>query len=178
MKTLFVCGSRYGSTKTIAGWIAERLGHDSLVTGAEDAPDPKGFDLVVLGSGIYNGAFLPELTDYIDGHLEVLEEKQKVVFAVCMDTAGVFVKGRLHGGWEYLMPVIKRFQNPPLHAGLLHGEINPAKLSADDCQSLMYFYNQILKKGYTAIPYNTKMNKEEAWVFAERILSKLAGNIY
>jgi len=26
MKTLIVCGSRYGSTRVIAGWIAERLG--------------------------------------------------------------------------------------------------------------------------------------------------------
>ena len=177
MKTLFVC-SRYGSTKTIAEWLAERLGHDSLVTGAEEAPDPKGFDLVVLGSGIYNGAFLPELTDYIDRHLEVLEEKQKVVFAVCMDTAGVFVGGKVHGGWEYLIPVIKRFKNPPLHAGLLHGEINPAKLTPEDNEKLMYFYNKILKKGYPAVPYKTKMNKEEAWDFAAKILSKLAGNIY
>ena len=26
MKTLIVCGSRYGSTRVIAQWIAERLG--------------------------------------------------------------------------------------------------------------------------------------------------------
>ncbi|MBT9162478.1 MAG: hypothetical protein DDT27_01036 [Dehalococcoidia bacterium] len=54
MKTLFVCGSRYGSTRVIGEWIAERLGFDSLITDVGDAPDPGEFDLVMLGSGISN----------------------------------------------------------------------------------------------------------------------------
>jgi len=38
----------------------------------------------------------------------------------------------------------------------------------------MYFYNKILKRNYSKVPYKTKMNKEEVWAFAEKILSKLA----
>lgn len=45
---------------------------------------------------------------------------------------GFYVRGRIHGGWEYIMPVIKRFKNLPIHAGLLHGEINPVKLTPED----------------------------------------------
>ena len=173
MKVLFVYGTKYGSTKIIAEWIAERLGFDSLIVEAKNALNPEKFDLVIIGSGIYNGSFLPEVIDYINRYIKVLDEKRKVIFGVCLDTTGVYVKGKIHGGWEYIIPIIKKFKNPPIHAGLLHGEINPAKLTPEYYEKLMYFYNKILKRNYSTIPYITKMNKEEVWAFAEKILSKL-----
>lgn len=178
MKTLIVCGSRYGSTMVIAGWIAERLEFDCLITDVKDAPDPEEFELVILGAGIYNDAFIPEITDYIDRHIKALEDKKKVLFGVCLDTAGVFFNGKIHGGWEYILPAIRKFQNPPLHAGLLHGEINPAKLTSEDYQKLMHFYNKMLGRDYSAIPYKTRMNKEEVWDFTERILNRLEGKLH
>ena len=178
MKTLIVWGSRYGSTRVIAGWIAERLGFDCLITDVKDAPDPGEFDLVILGSGIYENGFMPEVNAYIDKHIKALEDKKKVIFGICLDTEGVFVDGKIYGGWEYIMPVIKRFQNPPLHVSLLHGEINPSKLTPEDSKKLMHFYNQILKRDISSVPYKTKMNKEEVWEFAERILNKLSGKFY
>ena len=113
MRVLIVYGTKYGSTKIIAEWIAERLGFDSLIAEVKDAPNPEGFDLVIIGSGIYNDSFLPEVMDYIDRHIEVLEDKKKVIFGVCLDTTGVYIKGKIHGGWEYIMPMIKKFKNPP-----------------------------------------------------------------
>jgi menaquinone-dependent protoporphyrinogen oxidase len=149
-----------------------------VIAEAGNAPDPGEFELVVLGSGIYNHGFTPEIMDYIGRHLAALEGKKKALYGVCLDTAGVFVNGRLHGGWEYILPALRKFQNPPLHAGLLHGEINPAKLTAEDYQKLMHFYNQMLKRNYSQVPYKTKMSKEEVWAFAEKLLNKLAGNLY
>jgi len=178
MKVLIVYGGKYGSTKLISEWIAERLNLDTIIKDARDAPSPGDFDLVILGSAIYEGAFTPEVSDYIDKHIDILEEKKKVIFAVCLDTKGVFVKGKIHGGWEYIMPIIKRFKNPPLHAGILHGEINPSKLSPEDYKRLMHFYNKVLGRDYSSVPYRTKMNKEEVWEFAERIINKLEGRIY
>lgn len=52
MKVLFVYGTKYGSTKIIAEWIAERLGFDSLIVEAKNALNPEKFDLVIIGSGI------------------------------------------------------------------------------------------------------------------------------
>lgn len=37
----------------------------SLIVEVKDAPNPEGFDLVIVGSGIYNESFLPEVMDYI-----------------------------------------------------------------------------------------------------------------
>ena len=178
MKTLIVCGSRYGSTRVIAGWIAERLGFDCLITDVKDAPAPGKFELVILGSGIYENGFMPEVRAYIDRHIKALENKKKAIFGVCLDTSGFYVNGKIGGGWEYIRPTIEKFRNPPLHAGLLHGEINPSKLTREDHDKLMHFYNQILKRDISSVPYRTKMNKEEGWKFAERILKKLSGKFY
>jgi menaquinone-dependent protoporphyrinogen oxidase len=178
MKTLIVCGSRYGSTIVIAQWIAERLGFDCLITDVKDALDPGEFELVILGSGIYENGFMPDVNAYIDKHIKTLENKKKVIFGVCLDTSGFYVNGKIGGGWEYIRPAIEKFQNPPLHAGLLHGEINPSRLTANDEKRLILFYNKMLKRNYTTVPYKTKMNKEEVWKFAERILNKLSGKFY
>ncbi len=178
MNALIVCGTKYGSTMVIGEWIAERLTFDSKVYDVKDAPPPDDFELVILGSGIYEGKILPEINKYIDNHLKVLEEKKTAIFGVCLDTTGVFVKGRLHGGWGYIMPIIEKFKNPPIHAGLLHGEINPSKLTPEDTERLMHFYNRILHRNYSTPPYRTMMNKQEVWEFAERIINKLEGKIY
>ncbi len=178
MNTLIICGSRYGATRVIAGWIAERLGYECLIVDVKEAPDLHEFDLIIIGSGIYEERPMPEILNYIDKHIKILEEKKKVIFGVCLDTSGFFVRGKIHGGWEYVRPVIEKFQDPPLHAGVLHGEINPSKLTTDDEKRLMIFYNKMLKRNYAAIPFRTKMNKEEVWEFAERILSKLGGKFY
>ena len=61
MKALIICASKYGSTKIIGEWITERLGFDSTVADAESAPAPHGFDLFILGSGIYEDRVLATL---------------------------------------------------------------------------------------------------------------------
>jgi len=42
----------------------------------------------------------------------------------------------------------------------------------------MHLYNKILRRDYSAIPYKTRMNKEEVWEFAERILNELGSKLY
>ncbi len=179
MKTLIVYGSKYGSTKTIAEWIAERLelDFDTTIEDVKAEPSPGAFDLIIVGSGVYTAAILKAVRDYIDKYMDILEKKQVVLYSVCLDTKGVYLKGKIYAGWEYLMPVIKKFKNPPLYADLLHGEINPKKLTPEDYQKLMLFYNKILHQNYTEVPYNTMMDKQEVWAFAEHILSRLKGNI-
>ncbi len=176
MKTLLVYASRYGSTKLIGEWIIERLGFVAEIKDVKEAPDPSAYELIIIGSGVYNEKVLPEINIYIDKYLDVLEEKQVVLYAVCMDVEGVYLKGKIWGGWEYLLPLIKKFKNPPLHAGLLHGEINPAKLSQEDYQKLLWFYQKVLRQQIDKVPYKTMLNKQEAWAFAEKILWRLKNN--
>ena len=38
-------------------------------------------------------------------------------------------------------------------------------------------YKKILHQNYTEVPYNTMMDKQEVWAFAEHILARLKGEI-
>ena len=179
MKSLIVCASRYGSTLEIAGWMSERLPWKSVeVYQVERAPDPEGYELVFLGGGVYNGVVSKEIVEYARKHLTCLKDKKTVLYAVCLDTKGVYMRGKIHGGWEYLKPLFDLFKGqPPVHAGVLSGEINPKKLTEKDYKLLMTFYNKILKRNLTGVPYRTLMNKTEVWNFVEKALSRLEGKI-
>ena len=172
MKTLIVCASKYGSTLEIGRWLAERLGGGCLVDNAESIPDPADADLVILGSGIYNHHVLSSVQEYVSRFKDGLKGKKTVVFGVAMDTTGVFVQGKVHGGWDYILPLIKSLPEPPIHAGLLGGEINPDKLDARDTEALKRFYKMLYGRE-TPIPYKTRMDKNEVWAFAEKILERL-----
>ena len=172
MKTLIVCASKYGSTLEIGRWLAERLGGDCLVDKAESMLDPADADIVILGSGIYNHHVLPSVQEYVNRFKDALKGKKTVVFGVSMDTTGVFVRGKVHGGWNYILPLIESLPEPPIHAGLLGGEINPDKLDARDTEGLKRFYKMLYNRE-TPIPYKTWMDKKKVWAFAEKILERL-----
>ncbi|MDL1959582.1 MAG: flavodoxin domain-containing protein [Deltaproteobacteria bacterium] len=172
MKTLIICASKYGSTLEIGRWLAERLGGCCLVDKAESMSDPADADLVILGSGIYNYHVLPSAQEYVNHFKDALKGKKTVVFGVALDTTGVFVQGKVHGGWNYILPLIKNLPEPPIHAGLLGGEINPDKLDARDTEGLKRFYKMLYGRE-TPIPYKTRMDKNEVWAFAEKILERL-----
>ncbi|NIA08679.1 MAG: hypothetical protein GWP10_02650 [Nitrospiraceae bacterium] len=171
MKALIVCASKYGSTLEIGRWIAERLGSDCLTEKADVMPDPSSAELVILGSGIYHHAVLPVLQDYVTRFTDALREKKTVVFGVAMDTTGVFINGKVYGGWDYILPLIDRLPAPPIHAGLLGGEINPDRLDTRDREGLQKFYRMLY--GQEKIPYKTRMDKKKVWEFAEKILERL-----
>ena len=172
MKTLIVCASKYGSTLEIGKWMAERLESGCLVDKAESMPDPVDADLVILGSGIYTHCVLPSLNNYVSRYKDALKGKKTVVFGVAMDTTGILVRGKIHGGWNYILPIIESLPEPPIHAGLLGGEINPDKLDAKDAEGLKRFYKMLYGRE-TPVPYKTRMNKKEVWDFAEKILERL-----
>ncbi|HDD45062.1 MAG TPA: hypothetical protein ENG63_09440 [Candidatus Desulfofervidus auxilii] len=173
MKTLIVYATKYGSTKEIVNWMKERIEFEVKDFNVKDAPSPKDYDLVIIGGPVYEERILKGVEEYIEKYKEILEEKKVAIFCVCLDTKGVYVRGNIIGGWNYLMPILRKFKNPPIHAAILHGEINPKKLTEEDKKRLLYFYNKILKKNYTSVPYRTMMQKQEVWEFIERLINKL-----
>jgi menaquinone-dependent protoporphyrinogen IX oxidase len=157
--------------------MAERLPWESVdLYPVEKAPEPKGYELVLLGGGVYNEDVSKEIVEYAMKHLAFLKDQKIVLFAVCLDTKGVYMSGKIHGGWEYLNPLLDLFKDQlPVHAGILSGEINPKKLTEKDYKLLMAFYNKILKRNLTEVPYRTMMNKSEVWEFVEKVLARLEG---
>ncbi|MBW2010969.1 MAG: hypothetical protein JRI32_04810 [Deltaproteobacteria bacterium] len=178
MKTLIVCASRYGATMEIGRWIADRLPwKETEVVSVTEDPDPSGFELVFLGGGVYNEKVGKPIVQYAQKRLEALAGKYLAAFAVCLDTKGVYMKGRFFGGWLYLQPLLDALcDHPPLYAGVLSGEIIPKKLTEKDYNLLMHFYTRILKRDITEVPYRTLMDKRQVWDFTEKVLHRLEGH--
>ncbi|WP_155322531.1 flavodoxin domain-containing protein [Desulfosarcina ovata] len=177
MKTLIICASRYGSTMEIGRWITERLPwNDVALFHVKEAPEPDGYNFIFLGGGVYNEQVDKVLVQYAETHLTALEKKKIALFAVCMDTRGVYMKGRFWGGWLYLSPLLEALENiTPIYADILHGEINPKNLSEKDRALLMHFYTKILKRDVDDVPYRTLMNKAEVWEFVEKTMVRMKG---
>lgn len=169
MKTLIVCDSRYGSTLEIGYWMSERIGNCDVFNVGE-APVPDSYDFVILGAGVYQDSVDKGILKYAADHQSQLAKT--AVFATCLDTRGVFVCGKVHGGWSYLDKLLDQLaDNPPLHADLLGGELNPNELTKADNEMLLFFYNKILKRGVDSVPFVTKMNKQQVWDYAEKVLA-------
>lgn len=169
METLIVCDSRYGSTLEIGYWMGERIGGVDVFP-VNEAPAPAVYDLVILGSGVYQDSVDKGILKYVADNRATLT--RSAIYATCLDTRGVFKNGKVHGGWDYLGKLFDLLaDHPPLHADLLGGEINPARLSSEDNKMLMFFYNKILKRNLTAVPYVTHMNKEAVWAYAEKVVA-------
>jgi len=85
MHVLIAVASRYGSTRGIADAIARQLrarGHVVDVRSAGDVPDAAAYDAVVLGSAIYNQAWLPEAAELVRRNRGVLARRPVWLFSV------------------------------------------------------------------------------------------------
>jgi menaquinone-dependent protoporphyrinogen oxidase len=83
-KVLIVHASRHGGSKGIADRIGECLRSDGIevaVVPASTQPDPREFDAVIVGSGVYMGSWLGEGADYLARHAEVLAERPVWLFS-------------------------------------------------------------------------------------------------
>lgn len=63
MQALIVYTSRTGNTKQVAEALASAFGIPAVK--AEDAPSPEKFDVLLLGSGVYNGLPDAPMLEYI-----------------------------------------------------------------------------------------------------------------
>lgn len=182
MKALVVCASKYGSTMQIGRWIAERLSYDAItsrVSKPEEAGSLDDYELIFIGSGIYNHNFLPSFIRFIDENRDVLKTKKIVLFGVAMKTEAVFHKGMIHGGIEHIKPYVEKLDRSVIHADMLHGEMVPHKMDEKDIEGLKRFYKMLnLSEEEILIRMSprTLMDKKEVWEFTEAAIKKLNSN--
>ncbi|MDL9938157.1 flavodoxin domain-containing protein [Gordonia sp. ABSL1-1] len=87
---LVVYASADGSTAEVAQRLGEHLeaaGRQVTVSPVADDPDPALFDLVVAGSAIHDGAFLPDFTAFVDAHADRLRSRPVWLFSLGMGPA-------------------------------------------------------------------------------------------
>lgn len=77
-RSLVVFASRYGSTKDVARAVADGLGAE--LVNVLDHPDIEPYDLIVLGSPIYSGTYLPAMQRFLRHNKELLAQKKVAAF--------------------------------------------------------------------------------------------------
>lgn len=85
MRVLIGYASRFGSTRDIALRIGGKLrgdGSDVDVRSVDEISDPDPYDAVVFGSGVYDGSWTAEATDFVQRHSAVLADKPVWLFSV------------------------------------------------------------------------------------------------
>jgi menaquinone-dependent protoporphyrinogen oxidase len=102
MKVLVAYASACGSTRGVAGRIADRLrSHDVEVDLCPvDAVAPLDeYEAVVVGSAIHSRAWLPQATAFVDSNADALRQRAVWMFSVSSvgDTTSVF--GPRVAGW-------------------------------------------------------------------------------
>lgn len=83
MKCIILYDSKYGSTESIANWIAEGIGEKCTVD-VKKVIDVKELDhdLIIIGSPIYGGKPLNSVVDFLKKNRPALMGKKVAVFAV------------------------------------------------------------------------------------------------
>jgi menaquinone-dependent protoporphyrinogen IX oxidase len=98
-RILIIYDTRYGSTKTVARWIADgvaSIGHVDVVVQNVAEADPGGFDFIVIGSPIYEEHPLPSVVSFLTANRDQLNDKDAALFVVCVDYRAVPTEERVH----------------------------------------------------------------------------------
>ncbi|MHA1593766.1 MAG: flavodoxin domain-containing protein [Candidatus Baldrarchaeia archaeon] len=80
-KTLLIYDTKRGSTEMIASWIAEELGSVDLKRASEEV-DVGSYDLIIVGTPVYNLRPLETVERFIERNLDALKKKKVVLFTV------------------------------------------------------------------------------------------------
>lgn len=173
MNLLILYDSVYGSTEEIACWIEERISEKEGITATTSrvnvAPRLDAFDAILLGSPIYrDDRILPAMSTYVQENAEALLDKEVGIFVVSLDPVGALFFGRLIGGVSYLQPFADLFIASPIYGRVLGGELIPSRLSDEDRESLLGFYQEV--KGLEDIPNRYSMDKPKVWEFVDCFL--------
>ena len=85
MVVLVAYATRYGATRSIAERIAARLrehGHQVVVHASDRPVDAAMYDAVVVGSSVYNQAWLPAAQEFVRQNLDALAGRPVWMFSV------------------------------------------------------------------------------------------------
>jgi menaquinone-dependent protoporphyrinogen IX oxidase len=156
-------GSRYGSARDAALWIAEGMGGIADVFDARENPDLSAFDAIIVGSGIYTGKIDPPLAAYLAKNGSAFSNRIKALFIVCgqgdTPTAQGFVEG-----------LAKACGAKPVTTKVFPGRLTKRLLSPEDYK----IEEEVMTKRYRQ-PYEDydRLQRKDCLKFGEEILTKI-----
>lgn len=137
-RILIAYGSKYGATAEIAEKIGEVLrqaGIEADVASADKAADPREYDAVVIGSGVYIGKWRKEASKFLKKNAEVLAGRPVWIFSSGPTGEGDPLE--LTKGWTNPKSIQKAVdQIKPRDIKLFSGKYDPENMGAF-CNSMM-----------------------------------------
>lgn len=128
-QVLVTYASRSGATRGVAEAIGKTLAENGVsvsVMPMNDVKDLSGYQMLIAGSAIQGGSWLPEALDIMERHKSVIIQKKLATFLVCMTLA-------MPGGEKYRdhisswMEPVRKY-GKPLEEGIFSGVLEVNKL--------------------------------------------------
>lgn len=130
-RILVAHASEFGSTVEVAETIGQVLrdsGATVDVRSVVDVDTLSAYDAAIVGSAIYNGAWLPEAVHFVQVHAARLSRMPVAYFVVCATMREDTPEHR-QGARSFLDPVLDQIpQVRPIDIGLFSGKIETPKL--------------------------------------------------
>ena len=167
MKTIVIYATKYGSTKKIAENIAAVIPEAECRAVSE--LDGLDFEAVVLGTPVYAGRFLPEMSDFLQKHKSELEKRKLFFFIVCADKGSVRVNGQETGGAAFLHQINDFLQQKIISSRAFWGRMIKEQLAEEDKAVLDEFSNIL----GVEFPDFDRIETEEAREFGREIKGML-----
>jgi menaquinone-dependent protoporphyrinogen IX oxidase len=133
-RTLIIYESEYGTTLNTAKYLSLILGPARYCTTTEFKDEYKDFDFIIIGSPVYNGKFLPKITEFVKENLKWLKEKNFALFCTCLS---------IKDGDQNLLELEKLIGKKALKKASLGGKLDLKRLNSKDADALKKFGEKV-----------------------------------
>ncbi len=113
MKVLIAYASAHGSTAEVAEFIGHVLSERGLsvtAASADTLSNIKGYDVIVLGTAIHAGTWLPAMTDFVSRFADELAQRSVFMWVNCIRVMEQY--GEEHVMEHYMVHELLRKINP------------------------------------------------------------------
>jgi menaquinone-dependent protoporphyrinogen IX oxidase len=163
---LVIYDTKYGSTEQVAHWVAEGI-NDADIRYVDDVTS-LFYDLIVIGSPVYNDAPSSHIMAFLDRYRENLANKRMAIFTVGLPYNMTAERAKSYSGAsaKVLQELAGKIKGKVIDTKAFLGKIDTRELTALDRLSL---HIQYFLKGYELKDANY-LNRDEAIAWGRRLL--------
>jgi len=161
MRVLIAYDTKYGTTKTIAQWVAEGIGVDYDIKNVSEI-ESCDYDLIVIGSPIYTDEALKSVSTFLKDKCDELKEKKVALFIV-YDKLLAQKREKYEEMLKELCP------EAIVDVGVFGGYFDVKQLTEYDRQTIEEFFSRLGKR-YEILD---SRNKSEVVAFGRRLREKI-----
>ena len=166
-RAIVIYDTKYGSTEQVANWIAEGL-NDAELKYVGDVTSVY-YDLVVIGSPVYDNALSMKVLQFLDRNKESLANKKLALFTVSVPINMTPERAKRFTGASTLKGLTSRVRGEVIGSRAFLGRIDTKDMTALDRLSL---HIQYFIKGYKLKDVDF-MNRDEASAWGRKLINIL-----